>query len=84
MFGLDAHLALSCLQSNSGQWAKYWQKPQCPKIFTYTSIYCSHFYNLQEFFHMLYFGDIYGILAKKTKEPHANRTIPAFPYSISK
>jgi hypothetical protein len=27
---IDAHLALSCLQSNSGQWAKYWPKASMP------------------------------------------------------
>ena len=27
---IDAHLALSCLQSNSGQWAEYWPKASTP------------------------------------------------------
>ena len=28
--GIEAHLALSCLQSNSGQWSKYWPKTALP------------------------------------------------------
>lgn len=27
---IDAHLALACLQSNSGQWSKYWPKAAMP------------------------------------------------------
>lgn len=33
---IDAYLALSCLQSNFGQWAEYRPKASMPKIFTDT------------------------------------------------
>jgi hypothetical protein len=38
-------------------------------------------FSLHEFIHLLYFDESYGIVAEKTKDPHANFTIPLFPYS---
>jgi hypothetical protein len=40
-------------------------------------------FSLHDFFHLLYSGESYGVFAKKTKEFHANRTIPPLFYAIS-